>query len=104
MGVQTLTELHNGQGPAGPSGAAGAPTFETVSQNIQAKDKALNYAAGVLQSIVFNLGAGQSITKTFGYVSGVLTTITLSGDVPGGVALTKTLSYTGGEMTGVSYA
>lgn len=101
MVIQTLTELKNGQGPAGPSGAAS--TYETISQNIRAKNKAFNYVAGVLQSIVFEMGGGQYITKAFGYVSGILTTVTLSGDVPGGISLVKTLLYTGGDLSGVVY-
>lgn len=102
--VRAQTVIQVGQGPSGPSGAAGAPTFETISQNIQALAKTLVYASGVLVQMVYDLGGGQTIVKTFGYVLGVLTTITLSGSVPSGVDLTKTLHYTSGDLTGVTYA
>lgn len=101
--VQTVTIRQVEAGPAGEDGA-GAHSFETVSQNIAARPKVLNYTLGQLVSMVFNLGAGLFITKTFGYATGVLTTVTLSGDVPGGIDLVKTLSYSSGQLTGVSYS
>lgn len=87
---------------AGPAGAT-TSSFETVSQNIAAKPKTLSYSLGQLVAMVFDLGAGQAITKTFGYVSGVLTTITLTGNTPGGIALVKTLTYSGGNLSAVGY-
>lgn len=81
-----------------------APSFETVSKNLTAKPYTLNYTAGILTTIVYDLGGGLFITKTLGYTGGVLTTITLSGDTPGGISLVKTLSYTGGVLTGVAYS
>lgn len=103
MPVQTVTVRQVEAGPAGADGS-GAASFETVSQNIAAKPKMLNYTLGQLLSMVFDLGAGLSITKTFGYTSGVLTTITLSGDVPGGIDLVKTLSYSSGALASVNYS
>lgn len=80
-------------------------SFETVNRNLRAVPYTINYdLTGRLQSIFYDLGAGLSITKQYGYVSGVLTTITLSGDVPSGISLVKTLLYTAGKLTGVQYS
>lgn len=80
-------------------------SFETVNRNLRAAAYTINYdLTGRLQSVFYDLGAGLSITKQFGYVSGVLTTITLSGDVPAGISLVKTLGYTSGRLTGIAYS
>lgn len=80
-------------------------SFETVNRNLRSYSYVINYdLTGRIQSIFYDLGLGLSITKQFGYVLGLLTTITLSGDVPNGVSLVKTLSYTTGKLTGVSYS
>lgn len=93
-------------GPPGPPGDPGsaAPSFETVSKNLEGYPFTLNYTDGVLTTIVYDLGGGDTITKTFGYTSGILTSIILSGDTPSGIDLTKTLSYTGSDLTGVTYS
>jgi hypothetical protein len=82
------------------SGGAAEETFETVSKNLSAEDAVLNYTSDVLTSIVYANG----ITKTFSYTADGLSTVVLSGSVPGGISLTKTLSYTSGTLTGVSYS
>jgi hypothetical protein len=88
----------------GPQGSSWQRTFETVSKNLEAYPATFVRTNGVLTSIIYNLGDGLSITKTFGYAAGRLTAITLSGDTPAGIALTKTLGYTGDELTSVEYS
>jgi hypothetical protein len=100
---QFSTALVAGQGPPGPSGAAGSPTFETVSQNLEALPKSITYSQGLVATIVY-AAAGGPITKTFNYTLGNLTSLVLSGNVPGGVALTKTLTYSSNDLVGVSYS
>lgn len=80
-------------------------SFETVNRNLKAYPATLNYdVTGRLQSVFYDLGLGLSITKQLNYVSGALTTIVLSGDVPAGISLMKTLGYTSGRLTGITYS
>jgi len=78
-------------------------TFETVSKNIKAYPSVFGYVNGVLTTITYTLPVG-TIIKTLGYANGVLTTVTLSGYTLDGISLTKTLSYTNGAITGISYS
>lgn len=87
---------------AGGGGAA-AEAFETVAKNLLSYPYALNFSGSVLNTIVYTVGAG-SITKTFNYTNGKLTSIVLSGDTPEGIYLTKTLTYTGENLTSVTYS
>lgn len=86
-----------------PGGGGTLNTFETVSKNLNSYPGTLNYTSGNLISIAYNTGTG-TVTKTFNYTGGVLTSIVLSGDLPSGIALTKTLSYTNGILSGISYS
>lgn len=81
-----------------------AQTFERVSKNLKAYPSTLAYTSGLLSSITYDLGGGQSITKTLGYTGEQLTSVVLSGDTPSGINLTKTLGYTGDDLTSVSYS
>jgi hypothetical protein len=81
-----------------------SPSFETVSKNLKGYPYILNYSAGVLSSIVYNVGGGNYVTKTLNYTTGNLTSIVLSGATPGGILLTKTLSYSGGSLSSISYS
>jgi hypothetical protein len=78
--------------------------FETVSKNLKSYPYDLIYGADGIDTIVYDLGGGLSITKTFNYVATVLTTIILSGDTPSDIKLTKTLNYTGDDLTNVIYS
>lgn len=79
-------------------------SFETINRNLRSLPATINYQPdGLLGSIVYNTVAG-TIHKQFGYAQGVLTTITLSGDVPGGVSLVKHLSYDAGRLTEITYS
>lgn len=80
-------------------------TFETINRNLKAYPATFNYGApGELDSITYDMGDGKSINKQFGYAQGVLTTITLSGDVPAGVSLTKHLTYQSGRLIAITYS
>ena len=81
-----------------------AEAFETVSKNLKSYPYILNYGVDGIDTIVYDLSGGLSITKTFTYAAGILTTITLSGDTPSGIDLIKTLSYTGIDLTSVAYS
>jgi hypothetical protein len=95
-------------GPAGPQGDPGvaAETFESVAQNLAALDHtATRNASGQIEAIVYSLPGSGTITKTLGRVNGVLSTITLSGDTPGGIDLVKTLSRDqSGAFSGATYS
>ncbi len=97
----TLLPLATGQLWMDALGGIGA-SFETVSKNLKAWDAAFAYTLGVLDTITYTSGA-LTVVKTFGYTLGKLTSLTLSGDTPGGIDLVKTLSYTGDELTAVAY-
>jgi hypothetical protein len=81
------------------SGAA--PSFETVSKNLDASDAVLAYDGNDnLTTITYASG----VIKTFAYTGDDLTSITLSGSTPDGIDLIKTLTYAGGNLTGVTYS
>jgi hypothetical protein len=77
-------------------------TFETISLNLKSYPKNLNYTNNILTSILFTLPNG-TITKTFNYIDGVLSTVVLSGDILG-TNLTKSLSYTNNNLTSITYS
>jgi len=65
---------------------------------------ALILSAEAAESIVYDLGTG-SVVKDFSYSSSDLVeTITLSGDVPSGIALTKNLVYDSGTLSEIYYS
>lgn len=78
-------------------------TYEIVAQNLKAYDYTLSYSMGKVATIIYDLGGGMSITKTFSYTGATLDTVVLSGDTPVGINLTKTLTYTGANLTSVVY-
>ena len=92
-----------GSGNLTISGGSAAETFETVSKNIKSWDNTLNYTNSVLSSIVYTDGV-DTIIKTLNYTNSVLISIVLSGDTPSGIDLTKTLGYTSGDLTSITYS
>ena len=78
-------------------------SFDTVSRNLSSYPYIINYSGTTISSIVFNLGL-TSVTKTFNYNSGNLTSVVLSGDTPSGISLTKTLFYVGGKVSSITYS
>lgn len=81
----------------------GVDFFETINRNKKSYPATYSYSGKILDTIVYDLGGGFSITKTFAYTGGDLTSITLSGDIPPGVATTKTFTYTGKDLTSINY-
>mgnify|MGYP003423209932 CR=1 FL=1 len=79
-------------------------SFETVSKNLKAYPYTITYSGGDIDTITYDLGGGMSIVKTFGYTSGDVTSITLSGDPPVSIDLVKTISYVGGAVDSVAYS
>lgn len=79
------------------------PTFETVNKNLKAYGFVLNYTGISLTSIIYTKGSSV-ITKTFGYTGELLTSITLSGDLPTGIQTVKTLQYTDSTLNGAVYS
>ncbi len=79
--------------------------FETVSKNLKTYPYTLNYTVDTLTSIEYDLGGGDSITKTLNYSAQLLTTIVLSGTLPSGIgSTTKTLTYSSGKLSTVTYS
>jgi hypothetical protein len=83
-----------------PGVGAGADSFETISKNLSATDATFNYTGDQLTSINYASG----ITKTLAYGVDGLSSVTLSGSTPGGIALVKTFVYTAGKVTGFNYS
>jgi len=78
--------------------------FETVSKNLKSYPYDITYDVDDnIDFIDYDTGSG-TITKTFGYTSGDVTSITLSGSTPGGIELVKSLVYSSGNLTNVTYA
>jgi hypothetical protein len=92
-------------GPTGPQGETGEfeTTYETISQNLKAYAYTINRTDDIITSIDYTVPGPATITKTFNYVEGRLSTISISGTPLGGTVYTKLLTYTGDTITGVSY-
>jgi len=108
--VISIIEGKKGEkGLTGDKGDKGDPgevedSFETLSKNLKVYPYTLTYGVDGVDTIVYDLGGGLSITKTFNYTLGVLTSIVLSGDTPVDIDLTKTFHYTGVDLTSVTYS
>lgn len=87
-----------------PGASAGSFSFEYVNKNLSSYDYTITYSGSDIDYIVYDLGGGLTITKTFNYTGKDLTSIVLSGDTPLGISLTKTLTYTGKDLTSVAYS
>ena len=90
--------------PEWVSDSGSISSFEAVSKNLNSYDYAINYSGGDVSDIVYDLGGGLQITKTFNYTSGNVTSVVLSGDTPSGISLTKTINYSGGDVSSISYS
>jgi hypothetical protein len=96
-----LVKIING----GTSGSGLTESFETINNNLKDYPYTISYAGNDITNIVYNLGGGLEITKTFNYTGNKLTSIVLSGDTPVGLLyLTKTFTYTGNNITSVVYS
>jgi hypothetical protein len=97
MSVTQIVEIMTRHSPS-------ATSFETVSKNLKAYPADLIYTNGILTSVVYDLGTGDTITKNLIYVDGVLSSITLTGVTPNGINLTKHLNYVDGVLETVTYS
>jgi hypothetical protein len=110
VGLETRVvnvEITGARGPRGEQGLTGegdTPTFESVSKNIKAYPFTYEQQDEYTAVLVYDLGAGQTITKTINSVDGLPVSIVLSGNTPSGIDLTKTILYNSGVFAGASYA
>lgn len=98
ISAPNVTEIVIGEAVSGL-----AETFESVSKNLKAYPVALTYDNGILSSLAYTTPSG-TITKTLGFVGGILTTVTLSGATPSGIALVKEFTYTDGAVSSINYS
>ncbi len=91
--------LNFGRGPQGLPGSA-VPSFESINKNLSSSDMTIAMVGEEIGSITYANG----IVKTFAYGPNGLASVTLSGNVPGGISLTKTLLYSGGNLAGATYS
>ena len=103
-GSRNITLELGGGGPKGDPGEDVAPSFETFAKNLRAYPASFGYAGdGTLETVAFTTPDG-TVTKTLGYASGQLVTLTLSGALPSGIDTVKTLVYAGDSLASVSYS
>jgi hypothetical protein len=97
MSVTQIVEIMTRHSPS-------ASSFETVSKNLKGYPADLVYTNGILTSVIYDLGIGDTITKNLIYTNGMLTAITLTGTTPVGINLTKHLNYVNGILENVYYS
>jgi len=80
--------------------------FEYVYKNIKSYNNVINYTGNNITSIVYDLGSGNSITKTFNYdINNNITSIVLSGNLPASMTkTTKTLTYINNNVSTITYS
>lgn len=78
-------------------------TFETYNRNLKAYNFVANRTGDDITSLVYTKGTSV-ITKTFTRANGLLVSITLSGDIPAGIATTKTIVRTSNDKTDFIYS
>lgn len=78
-------------------------TYEHVSKNIDSSNSLPTYVGNDISYIVYDIGGGMSITKTFNYTGNKITSVVLSGDTPAGISLTKTIVYSGNKIVSTTY-
>jgi len=92
------------RGEKGQEGLSHSESFETASKNLRAYDYSFVFTNSVLTSIIYDLGDGGIVTKSFEYESGLLKKIILSGDTVYGIKLTKELNYSlSGDLSNITY-
>ena len=76
--------------------------YESIAKNLSVYPYVINKSAGIITSIVYSPDATHTITKTFNYVNGLLSYVTITGTSLG-ATYTKTLTYSGSDIIGASY-
>lgn len=91
-----------------PDAPRGGWTFEYLSRNMEGYNYSVTYKnppnQNKIDTKVYDLGGGQTITLTYSYTGNQITTMTFSGDTPLGQVLTKNLTYSGNKLTNVTYS
>lgn len=89
-------------GARGPQGVQ-EESFESISANLKSWNSVFNRTSGVLTSEVFSSGTS-TITKTYNYSGSILTSITISGNVPETVTKrTKNFIWSGPDLSAITY-
>jgi hypothetical protein len=78
-------------------------TFETVNKNLSSYPNVFTYVSKKIDNIVYDLGGGFTITKTFLYTGNKILSVTLSGDIPAGIDTVKTFTYSGNDIDTIVY-
>ena len=78
-------------------------TFETINKNLKSYPATFTYSSNTLQSIVYTTPGG-NIQKTFTYVNNLLSSVSLSGNLPNGIAITKTFTYVNNQISSIEYS
>ena len=100
--VFVSSQAQGARGPAGPMGTVEG--FEAISLNILSYNKTYNWTGDIINSIDYETPSG-TITKTYSYTSGNVTSVTLSGAIPSGFPITKTYTYDGsGNIISTNYS
>ena len=99
-----VTATTGARGPTGNTGNTGSfvTTYETIAKNLSGYPYTMNYSANVLISTVYTTPSSSTITKSFNYSSGILSSIVITGDSLSNT-YTKIFTYTNGLISSVGY-
>jgi hypothetical protein len=81
-----------------------ATTFETVSKNLNAYPYVINRLNDTISNVVYTVPGSGTITKSFTYSFGLITSIAIYGVPIGAKTFAKNLTYVGTSVSGASYS
>lgn len=85
-------------------GGDSVPTFEKINKNLDTYPFTVTYNDDNIDYITYTTDGGL-ITKAFYYTGDNVTSVTLTGDLPGSLTeTTKSISYSGNNVSGVVYS
>jgi hypothetical protein len=92
-------------GAKGNPGATGAMplSYESISKNLNTYPYTITRTGNLISTITYTTPSGNYV-KSYNYVQGVLSYVTISGTPLGSSVYTKTLNYVSGVITSVSYS
>ena len=92
-------------GAKGSAGATGVipQNYESISKNLGTYPYTITRSGNLVSYITYTTPTGNYV-KTYNYVQGVLSYVTISGTPLGSSVYTKTLNYVSGVITSVSYS